>query len=149
MAIDIDGTLKAILDGLQHSSRVFPDDTNKTVTLTAHADANTWSDWAEIVDNNALAFSSVFATKEGHITVIQEEELSDESTVCMLEIAWGAAHNLVTEQRCAGSGKFQNPDNHARIYVAPIPAGEIVYYRMKTATAVADTAKVHFRYHTH
>ena len=77
--------LSEIFDALYHASYIFPDDTDKTVTPTAHANANTWSAWVEIVDNNALAFSSVFADCGGHITVIQQEELSDENTIYMLQ----------------------------------------------------------------
>jgi len=67
----------------------------------------------------------------------------------MLEIAYGDAKVPLLEQRFAGSGKFQNPRHLARTYGIEIPAGETVYYRMKSDTAVADTAKVHIRYHLH
>lgn len=67
----------------------------------------------------------------------------------MVEIAYGGAKVSVLSQRFAGSGKFQNPDNTARTFGFEIPAGQTVYYRMKSNTAVADTAKVHIRYHLH
>jgi len=136
-------------DALHHSTRIFPGDTSLECTLTAGQPLDTWSAWAEIVDSGATTFSSLLAAAPGHITVVQEEEVSDEATRYMLEIAYGAAKVPLTSQRFAGSGKFQNPDNHARVFGNEIPAGETVYYRMKSNTAVADTAKVHIRYHLH
>ena len=154
MAVYVDGIevavskLESNFDALHHQSHVFPGDTNKECTLTAAEAANTWSDYTEITDGTTT-LTSLFATSPGHITVIQEESLSEIDTFYMLEITWGSAHTLVTEQRMAGGTKFQNPDYHARTYAPAIPAGETIYYRMKTATAVADTCTVHLRYHNH
>ncbi|MBA7655821.1 hypothetical protein ES703_63730 [subsurface metagenome] len=138
-------------DALHHPTYIFPGDTSLECTFTAGLAADTWGEWAEIVDSGETTLSSLFASKDGHITVIQEEEVSDEATRYMVEIAYGEgeAKVHVTAQRFAGSGKFQNPDNHARLFVQRIPAGEPIYYRMKSNTAVADTAKVHIRYHLH
>ena len=137
-------------DALHHPSKVFPDNTNLECTFTAGLAANTWSAWTEIVDSGATTFTSLIASKPGHITVIQEEELSDINALYMVELAYGETTKVpLTEQRFAGTGKFQNPPNQARAYAIRIPAGEKVYYRMKTDTAVADTAKVHLRYHMH
>ena len=150
--IDMDEKIKAIYDALFHTSSIFPENTNLICTLTALDTANTYSAWAEIEDNTGgttLKLSAAFATYPGHITVIQEEELSEIDTIYMLQIAWGAAKNIITTQRFAGGTRFQSPNNVTRVHAPTIPAGETVYYRLKTATAVADTAKVHFRYHVH
>jgi len=144
-AVYIDGNY----DALHHATLIFPGDTDLTCTFTAGQALDTWSAWAEIVDSGATTFSSLLAAAAGHITVVQEEEVSDEATRYMIEIAYGDLKVPITEQRFAGSGKFQNPDNHARVFATEIPAGETVYYRMKSNTAVADTALVHIRYHLH
>ena len=138
-----------VYDALHHPTYVFPDDTDLIATFTAGLAVDTWGDWAEVEDSEAVTLSSMFAANPGHITVIEEEELSNINTVYMVELAYGDAKVHITGQRFAGSGKFQNPSNLARIYAAEIPAGQTVYYRMKSNTAVADTAKVHIRYHTH
>ncbi len=138
-----------INDALNHPTYIFPGDTDLTCTFTAGQPADTFGAWAEIADSEATTLSSLFAAAPGHITVIQEEEVSDQNTRYQLEIAYGAAKTHITSQRFAGSGKFQSPDNHARVFATEIPAGETVYYRMKSNTAVADTALVHLRYHTH
>ena len=141
--------IDANYDALHHPTYVFPDDTDLSCTFTAGQAADTWGAWAEVVDSEAVTLSSKFAAKNGHITVVEEEELSDINTVYMAELAYGDAKVHITEQRFAGSGKFQNPSNLARVFAKEIPAGETVYYRMKSNTAVADTAKLHIRYHTH
>lgn len=143
------GYIDDINGALNHATYLFPGDTGLTCMFTAGEALNTWSAWAEIVDSGANTLSSLFAAVRGHITVIQEEEVSDINTRYQLELAFGDAKTHITSQRFAGSGKFQNPDNHARIFAFEIPAGEVVYYRMKSNTAVADTALVHIRYHTH
>jgi len=85
----------------------------------------------------------------GHITAMFIETLSEIDTVYMLEIAYGATKVLITTGRFGGATKFQVPPGNLRFWAPDIPAGETVYYRMKTATAVADTAIIHFRYHIH
>jgi len=147
--IDEIGRLKDIHDATHHITAIFPSDTNLTCTFTAHANANIWSAWAEIIDNVATTFSSKFATVPGHITACIIETISDDDAVYMVEIAWGAAHNLITSCRFAGGTKFQRPDMNKRFWAPAFPAGELIYYRMKTETAIADFCTVHFRYHTH
>jgi len=136
-------------DALKHKTYIFPGDTSLTCTLTAGQALDTWSTWAEFIDSAANNFSSLLAVADGHITVIQQEEVSDENTLYQLEVSYGEDKTHITSQRFAGSGKFQNPDNHARVFSGEIPAGESVYYRLKSNTAVADTVLVHIRYHTH
>jgi len=77
------------------------------------------------------------------------ETISDNNAIYMMEIAWGAAKVLVTSGRFAGAGKFQAANFHKRFWTPHFPAGQTIYYRMKTETAVADACTIHFRYHTH
>ncbi len=137
-----------------HISYVFPDNTNLTCTLTALNTANTFSAWAEIEDNTGgttIKLSSKFATYGGHITDVREETLSEINTLYELELAYGdgGPTNLLTVIRFAGGTKFDTADNDQHMNAPRIPAGSKVYYRMKTATAVADTCLVHLRYHLH
>jgi len=136
-------------DATQHVTSIFPSDTNLTCTFTAHANANTWSAWTEIADSAATKLSAAFATSPGHITASVIETISDDNAIYMVEIAWGAAKNLITTCRFAGGTKFQRPDMQKRFWAPTLPAGELIYYRMKTETAVADTCTLHFRYHAH
>lgn len=147
--IDLIAKIHRIFDALSHASNVFPGDTDLTCTFTAHATANTWSAWAEIVDSDANSFTDVFADAIGHITSLGIETLSEDDAVYMIEISWGASKTIITSGRFAGATKFQTPTEHLRFWAPAIPAGETIYYRMKTDTAVADTCTVHFRYHTH
>ncbi|GAG53560.1 unnamed protein product, partial [marine sediment metagenome] len=72
---------------------IFPSDTNLTCTFKAHANAHTWSTWAEIVDSATTKLSDAFATEPGHITSIIIETVSDNTALYMYEIAWGVAKN--------------------------------------------------------
>ena len=147
--IDQTGRLKDVDDATQHITRIFPSDTNLTCTFTAHANANTWSAWTEIQDSGATKLSTSFATGEGHITSMLVETISDDSAIYMYEVAWGADKVHITSGRFAGVGKFQAAHIQDRFWAPPFPSGQLIYYRMKTETAVADTCTVHFRYHAH
>jgi len=145
--IDTSGRLREIDDATQHVTSIFPSDTNLTCTFTAHANANTWSAWTEIADSGATKLSAAFATAPGHITSILIETISDNNAVYMFEIAWGAAKSPITSGRFAGVGKFQTAHTQERFWAPPFPAGQLIYYRMKTETAVADTCTIQLRYH--
>lgn len=147
--IDLVGKIHHIHDAVCHSSGVFPSDTNLTCTFTAHANANTWSAWAEIVDSAANTLTDLFADDVGHLSAFGIETMSEDDAIYMVEIAYGDAKVSITTGRFAGATKFESPTEHIRFWPPPIPAGETIYYRMKTSTAVADTCTVHFRYHTH
>ena len=149
MTIDLEGKIVEIDDATQHVTSIFPSDTNLTCTFTAHATANTWSAWAEIQDSGATKLSASFATAPGHLSSIVIETISDNAAIYMFEISWGAAKNSVTSGRFAGAGKFQAAHIQDRFWSPPFPAGQLIYYRLKTETAVADTCTVHFRYHAH
>ena len=144
---DVQVDVTDIHGATQHVTSIFPSDTNLTCTFIAHANANTWSAWAEIADNAAIKLSASCAIDPMHITALGIETLSEVDTIYMVEIAWGAAKTLITSGRFAGATKFQTPTEHLRFWAPHFPAGELIYYRMKTDTAVADTATVHFRHH--
>jgi len=147
--IDKAGRLREIDDATQHVTSIFPSDTNLTCTFTAHANAHTWSAWTEIADSAATKLSASFAATPGHLTSMLVETITDNNAIYMIEIAWGATKNLITTMRFAGAGKFQAAHIQDRFWAPPFPAGQLIYYRMKTETAVADTCTVHFRYHLH
>lgn len=153
MARDVDigapsiGELDEIHDALSHVTSIFPADTDAYCTLTAHASADTWSTWAEVVDDAANAFSDAFVSAHGHLTSLVIETVSQNNTLYMLELGYGSVPTIITRGRFAGSGKFQAPNIQKRFWAPAVPAGETLKYRMKTGTGVADTCTVHFRYH--
>ncbi len=146
--IDKTGRLDEIHHALVHVSGIFPADTDLTCTFTAAAGADTWSAYIEIVDSGATTLSAAFATDHGHITGLTIEEVSEANTIYEVEFSWGAGHMVVMRSRFAGGTKFQAPEMVQRMAAPNFPAGQTVYYRMKTATGVADTCLVHMRYHT-
>ncbi len=145
----IDTIVDNIDDAVQHISHIYPDDTNLTCTLTALNTANTWSAWVEITDSGANTLSAIFAAVAGHISSIVVETISEDNTIYMVEIAYGVDKVTLETLRFAGGTKFQAPNVQNRMWSLPFVAGETIYYRMKSATAVADTCTVHFRYHLH
>jgi len=146
-------SLRYMIDHLHHHtahvSQVFPVDTDLTCTLTALNTANTFSTWAEIADSGATKLSTAFATSVGHISAMLVETISEADTIYILEVSWGADKTVLLRSRFAGGTKFQSPATHTEFNAPWFPAGQLIYYRMKTATAVADTCTVHFRYHVH
>jgi len=147
--IDKTGRIREIDDATQHVTFIFPSDTNLTCAFTAHTTANTWSAWTEIADSAATKLSASFVDSPGHITSMVIETISDNAAIYMFEIAWGTAKVPITSGRFAGVGKFQAAHIQDRFWAPPFPASQLIYYRMKTETAVADTCTVHFRYHVH
>jgi len=143
------GILHGLDEVAHHATALFPSDTNLTCTLTAAATANTFSSYTEIVDSGATTLSTAFAGYKGHITSMIVESVSEDDTLYEMEISYGASHTIIGRWRFAGATKFLSPVHQLRVQADDIPAGETVYYRLKTETAVADTATVHFRYFLH
>ena len=104
---DLEANVADIDEATQHVTSIFPSDTNLTCTFTAHANANTWSAWAEIQDSGATKLSASCAIDPMHITALGIETLSETDTIYMIEIAWGTAKTLITSGRFAGATKFQ------------------------------------------
>ena len=129
-----------------HVSDIFPDDTNKTVTVTAGAVANTFGAWAPVVDNIPVEFSTVFAAQDGHICAISIEDASIKDERYLLEIAYGDARIVVARSRFLKVNIMVDVNHKTMIRSIHIPAGETVYYRLKGETALA-TAEIHFRYY--
>lgn len=145
------GTLDALVRDIwiftHHVSDIFPDDTNKTVTLTAGAVVNTFGAWAAIVDNLAAELSTVFAVDSGHICCLLIEDCNQTDDRYELEIAYGAARVMVARSRFMKVLNKVNVNHQTRVRSIHIPAGETLYYRLKCEVALA-TVEMHFRYYT-
>jgi len=121
---------------------LFPADTDYWVLLTASAGAGNWTDWAEIVDNNAVTLSSLFAANAGYISDIYIYQVTAPAdTTHIVEIAYGANKTSLTRIMFNGDNL-----NLAQIKSRRIPAGETVYYRIMTNTAPTEYVSIGFRY---
>jgi len=121
---------------------LFPADTDYYVLLTASAGAGNWTDWAEIVDNNAVTLSSLFAANAGYISDIYIYQVTAPAdTTHIVEIAYGANKTSLTRIMFNGDNL-----NLAQIKSRRIPAGETVYYRIMTNTAPTEYVSIGFRY---
>ena len=142
-------SLEAAGDEIHHTTGIFPHDTNLTLTFTAHANANTWSSWAEIVDSGANKFSDLI-TRDGHITAFMIEECETKEKVFIFEVAYGDAKTLVSHYRfIAGETVKLPPIQQIRIRGEHFPADELIYYRMKCEEAGSKTCLLHIRYYLH
>lgn len=142
-------SLEAAGDEIHHTTGIFPHDTNLTLTFTAHADANTWSSWAEIVDSGTNKFSDLII-KDAHITAFLLEKCDLKEKIFMFEAAYGDAKVLVTHYRfVSGETVKLPPIQQVRIRSDHFPAGEKVYYRMKCEQAGSQTCQLHIRYYLH
>lgn len=131
-----------------HESHLFPEDSNETITFTAGGVNNTFSAWAEIVDNNAVTLSSKFATEDGHISSITLIDANTNDKVYIIELSYGASKIIITPYEFVSGTVLLPPIQQLRIRSQAIPTGETVYYRMKCETGGA-TCRVSFRYHSH
>ena len=138
----------AVLGG-NHNTQIFPTASNLTCVLAAHASANTWSAWAEVVDSAAAKLSDVFATTDGHITAMVTETANQDNTIYMIQLAYGAAKTEISAWRMASKNSFVSSTGQSAARGSHIPAGETVYARMMCATAGAKTLNVHFRHYLH
>ena len=144
------GAELTLLDGIalemSHLTKIFPEDSNETITFTAPAGADTFSAWAEIVDNNAVTLSSKFAANGGHITGILTESASVTDKIYIFEISYGASKIIIATGRLLSGTVLLTAKQQQRMSSVPVPAGETVYYRIKCETGAASVT-VSLRYH--
>jgi len=136
-----------LVDVSMHTTTIFPESTANICVLTAHANANTWSAWAEIADNQGtpVTLSSKFAAKAGHITAVEVEGTNVASVLFMIELAYGEAKTTINRLRFTSETNQIAVAQVPRLRGSHISAGETIYYRLMCATG-AKTANVYFRY---
>ena len=133
-----------------HETFVFPEDTGKTVTVTAHANIDTWGAWVELVDSGANTLTSKFAANDGHIADILIESTESAGQVWMLELSYGEAKvNCGRERFVSASVGFVPAAQQMRIRAPHIPAGETIYGRLMCDKAGEETCLIHVRYYLH
>jgi len=133
-----------------HDTATFPEETNLTCTVTAHANINEWGDWVELVDSGANTFTSKVASNDSHISSIVVEETESAGETWMIEISYGAAKTRCASMRLVSASVGVMPAIQSmRVRAEHIPAGETVYARLMCSKAGAETVKIHIRYHLH
>ncbi len=137
---------------IQHDSDMFPDGTELSCPFTAGTPANTWGDWAEVVDDTAptpITLSSRI-TKITHISGLLIEDLSHKDKRYEFQIAYGDAKVHITTHRFLTGEVVKKlaAIQFMRVRTDAIPVGEKVYYRMRCEQADA-TCEVSLRYHYH
>lgn len=142
--------LEHLVDIEMHNTLVFPESTANVCVLTAHVNANTWSAWVEIVDDQGapVSLSSKFAVNAGHITVMNAESTNVASALFMIELAYGASKISICRFRFTSETNQIAIAQIPRVRGVEIPAGETLYYRAMCATG-GKTANVYFRYFLH
>jgi hypothetical protein len=123
---------------------LFPDATNRTITLTAGA-TNVWSAWTEVVDSAAITLSSKFSASAGYVSDMLFFLPSDAADGYSVELAYGDAKTNL------GRVAFWALADGDIAYVLGIksrrvPSGETIYYRMQSTGANGATVQARFRY---
>jgi len=135
-----------LLNELSHISYLFPEDSNETMTFTAGLVANAFSDWAEIVDNNAVSLSSRHPDCGKHISSFIVESTTVKDKVFIYEISYGDDRTIVARGRIISGTVQLSTIAQERMRNLGIPKEETIYYRMKCETGGASlTATI--RYH--
>ncbi len=136
-------------DETHHSTGIFPDGSNLTLTFTAHANANEYSIWAEIVDSIGNKLSDLI-TRDGHISAFLIEACETKDKVFKFDIAYGDDKTIVSPYRfIAGDTTKLPPIQQTRIRSDIVPAGEKIYYHMRCEQAGSKTCQLHMRYYLH
>lgn len=135
-----------------HRSYLFPDlASNIALTCTfTSGTADTFGTWAEITDSGATTFGSIFSVTGGHISALAIRSTSTADKMYAIEVGYGPDNTHVTifDVHEFGSGtKFIGPDAQVRFRPPAMPAGQKVWYRMKTEDTVGATATIALRYH--
>lgn len=132
-----------------HVTGLFPVSSVNYVTFTAGGVANTFSAWAELVDDAANKLSDAFALAAGHITSVLVEDLSVKDKRFLFELAYGDDKTVILRHRfLSGETKKLAAIQTVRIRSRIIPAGELIYWQMMCEKEDA-TCEISFRYHTH
>lgn len=137
---------------LHHRSLLYPDlstDIDLTCTFTSGA-IDAFGAWAEIDDSGATTFSSLCATDNVHISALRIRTVSETDVLYVIELGYGPNAGAVTifDVHEFGSGtKHIDSDEQARFRPPAIPAGQNVYYRMKTEDTANATTTIVLRYH--
>jgi len=132
-----------------HITEIFPSVTNLTCTLTAHANANEWSAYTEIADSAATKLSASFSACDGHITAMVTESADTDDTTYMVEVSYGASHDVISEWRLVSGTSKVSSTGQSSARGAHIPTGENIYSRVMCETAGSKTLTVHFRHFCH
>jgi len=144
----INDQIEELYEDSFHLSQYFPEDSNETITLAAGGTNNTFGAWAEIVDNNAVTFSSKLVACSAHISNVIIENASVKDKIYILEISYGTAKTIVLRDRVLSATTLLSTVQQGRRKSLGILGGETVYYRLKCETAGA-TLRVSLRYHCH
>lgn len=133
-----------------HDTQIFPEDTGKTVTVTAHANINEWGAWVELEDSATNKLTSKFASNAGHITAILAESTESAGQIWEVELSYGDSKiNCGRMRFISASVGIMPAAQQIRIRTPHIPAGEIIYGRLMCDKAGEETITIHIRYYLH
>jgi len=147
----LDPKTALLIEHQSHITFIFPESTANLCVLAAHANANTWTDWAEIVDDQVApaTLSSKFATYPGHTAAMLVEDTNEVDALFMVELAYSASKIIISRHRVRTETNKLPTAQTMRVRAALIPAGTTIYYRAMCNVAGAKTLNVHFRYFLH
>lgn len=142
-----------LLIEINHDTKIFPEDSDEYIDLTAGGTANIFSDWAELQDNNAVTFTSKVGADGAHISSVLIEDLDTDDKIYIMELGYGdgtgpGTTTVLRHRFMAGNAKKLDAIQQIPIRIDHIPAGSTVYWRMKCETLSA-VCRISIRYHHH
>lgn len=148
--VALDSTLADLGLHNVHDTQIFPEDTGKTVTVTAHANINEWGAWVELEDSATNKLTAKFASNDGHITAIMVESTESAGQIWVVELSYGASRINCGRMRFVSSTVgFEDAAQQIRVRAGHIPAGETIYGRLMCDKIGEETATIHVRYYLH
>lgn len=133
---------KSLLAHIENVTYLFPESTLDYVLFATAAGVNTWTNWVEIVGFvGGMTFSSRFAATPGYLTDIMVYLHAPANVIYEMEVGWGVAYTVVGRVRMYADWTY-----HLPMWSAQIPAGQVVYYRMRCENSPASMRGA-FRYH--
>lgn len=137
-----------LLEEVQHSTLLFPDETDDYIRLYAGFPNNSFSAWTQLKSYNNATFSDLINNTAGHITGMMVENTEMASTRYIIEVAYGANKTVVAQQRFYSDTVKLPTVQQTRMSTLIIPAGEEVYTRSKASNG-SKYSEISLRYHTH
>lgn len=110
----------------------------RTLTLTANATPNIWSDWTIVVDSLGNKLSDQFATKGGYVAAIIAESVSKKDNLYQIEFAYGTSKSIISRFRAIAGDTKISTDSGKNLRNPYIPAGQEIYYRCASEAGGED-----------
>jgi len=126
---------------------IWPASTLLVCQFVSGALADAWGVWAQVTDTGANLLSTDFVTRAGFLDQACASNYTIDTNIYEFEIGWGAVPTVVARARFESATAATGPLPYfIDLRSEQIPAGQLIYYRMRDATG-AGQINICFRYY--